>query len=218
MTLFSQFTGNQVLARCLAESEHPSQNWRGHCLVFVRTMAGIAAKYGSAAEAWANARKRHTNGTPPAGAAVFWTGGSHGYGHVAVSAGDGKIWTTDIAGPGKVSKEDLGIVKSKWGLRYVGWTEDVNGVTLNIVSPPPRLSLSEVRWAATHNNLMPGSESRIALIMKSLRQLGCGNDSFRNVWQRWQFKLGYTGNDADGVPGPASCAALAERCGYVVVP
>lgn len=217
MTL-AKYTGNQAIARALTESGHPSQDWQGRCLVFVRTMCGVDAKYGDAATAWVNARKRHTNGTPTAGAAVFWTGGSHGYGHVALSAGGGKVWTTDIAGAGRVSLEDIATIHNRWGLRYVGWSEDLNSTSLKLVSPPPRLSLSEVKWAATHNNLIPGSEQRISLIMKSLRQLGCGNDSFRNVWQRYQEKLGYTGSAADGIPGPDSCAALASRCGYVVTP
>lgn len=212
----ARYTCNEALARALAEHKQPTQNWHGMCLRFVRTMVGIAAKYDEAEDAWTGARKRHTNATPPAGSAVFWAGGEHG--HVALSAGSGYVWSTDILRRGGVDKVSIGTVASKWGYRLLGWTEDLNGVSLQLVQPPPRLSLSEVQWAATHSNLIPGSESRIALIRTSLRQLGCGSDSFRNVWQRWQWKLGYKGADADGIPGPASCAALATRCGYVVTP
>jgi cell wall-associated NlpC family hydrolase len=52
---------------------------------------------------------------------VFWTGGSHGFGHVAISLGNGKIASSDILRTGKVDVVPLSMIQQKWGLHYAGW-------------------------------------------------------------------------------------------------
>jgi hypothetical protein len=37
--------------------------------------------------------------------------------------------------------------------------------------------------------------------------------NFKTAWAKWQRKLGYTGKDADGIPGTASFSRLIERTG-----
>lgn len=70
-----------------------------------------------------HAGKLHTSHTPPRGAVVLWTGGSHGYGHAALSLGHGKILTTDPPGhPGGVGVQPLNMPQVRWGLHYAGWT------------------------------------------------------------------------------------------------
>ncbi len=65
----------------------------------------------------------HSGGNPPRGSVVLWTGGSHGYGHAALSLGGEQILTTDPPGrPGGVGEQPLSMPKDKWGLTYVGWT------------------------------------------------------------------------------------------------
>lgn len=84
----------------------------------------------------------------------------------------------------------------------------------------PVLDLSEVVYAATHANLQPGSEARIAQIRATLQALGCGDakkDGFKQMWAAWQRKLGYRSADADGVPGPSSARRLAAY-GYTYRP
>jgi hypothetical protein len=83
------------------------------------------------------------------------------------------------------------------------------------------LDLSEIRWAATHPDVQPGTEARIRHIRATLRVLGCGDDTrddFRDMWRRWQLKLGLTGSDADGIPGEFSARRLASRAGYIYRP
>lgn len=57
----------------------------------------------------------------PAGALLFWRGGSSGHGHVAISDGVGGCWSIDISGPGTVSRVPAGTITSRWGLPYLGW-------------------------------------------------------------------------------------------------
>ena len=120
-----------------AQHEHPTRNWTGWCLVFVRSAFGVAARYPSAASAWQHADHKHLETDPnkiPREVPVFWTGGTHGYGHIALSRGDGSCWTTDLIHPGKVDVARIDDVRKRWGLHLVGWAEDLNGV--RVYEPP----------------------------------------------------------------------------------
>lgn len=117
-------------ARTARNAENDRTNIPGYCLIQVRTWAGIPARYGTASIAWLNTNDRHPkNRNPPRGAAVYWTGGSHGYGHIALSLGGGKIRSTDIPS-GKVSTVDLGWIERNWHHTYAGWAWDINEVTI----------------------------------------------------------------------------------------
>lgn len=63
----------------------------------------------------------------PAGVVCFWQGGSHDYGHTAISAGGGKIITTGIDANPKISKRDLTYITNTWGngLKFVGYATAV---------------------------------------------------------------------------------------------
>src|SRR5262245_14616377 len=102
-------------------------NSPGFCLQWCREKAGISARYPDAATAWRNTNDRHPGDRhPPRGSLVYWTGGSHGFGHIAVSLGDGRIRSTDAGGAGRVATVRLGWVEAHWGLTYAGWAWDVN--------------------------------------------------------------------------------------------
>lgn len=81
--------------------------------------------------------KRHSNRNPPRGVPVAWAGGTHGYGHRAVSLGNGKIRSTDAGGRGRVATVDLNWVEKNWGLTYLGWSETIGGVDIPLPPPPP---------------------------------------------------------------------------------
>lgn len=101
----------------------------GYCLVWSRTRALIDSRYGTAAIAWANASDRRYDRNPPRGAFCYWTGGSKGYGHIAVSLGGGLIRSTDADGAGSVATRSLAWFDTYWSsLNYVGWADNVNGV------------------------------------------------------------------------------------------
>lgn len=137
-------TPDQMLTACLAESTHPSRDWSGDCLIFARTMAGVAAAGdydgdgdADAYDGWERAKHRHPTTdlqAAPRGSFSWWKGGSKGHGHVVVNVGHGQCWTTDLHRPGKVDLAQLSEIHAKWGLQYLGWTEDINGV--RIYTPP----------------------------------------------------------------------------------
>ncbi len=89
-----------------------------------------------ATEAWSRTKRRHSTATvPPRGAIVWWTGGRNGHGHVAISQGGGFIRSTDLPISGRWGTAKLSDPERLWGLRYVGWSEDIEGVR---VFTPPR--------------------------------------------------------------------------------
>ena len=112
----------------------------GMCLMMVRTCFGISALEPDATSAWQNAKVKHPTTDPtkiPRGWPVFWTGGSHGHGHIAISAGAGKCWSTDIARTGFFDFVDITEIHAAWGLTLVGWTEDINGQQVDIHGGKP---------------------------------------------------------------------------------
>ena len=116
----------------------------GRCLQYSRTWLEIDPRYPSATVAWNEANVRHTDRNPKDGAPVFWTGGSHGYGHIALHTRNGRIRSTDVLSGGLVSTVTLSWFDTHWpGLKYVGWTEDVNGITI------PYLKGDGTDWRAT---------------------------------------------------------------------
>jgi hypothetical protein len=65
----------------------------------------------------------HTSYDAPRGAVCLWTGGSHGYGHAALSLGNGRLLTTDPPGhPGGVGETALNMPETRWGHHWAGWT------------------------------------------------------------------------------------------------
>lgn len=115
-----------------AKSAKASQgNQPGYCLRWARTRAGIPAKHMSAAVAWRHAGHKHRGDRrPPVGAAVYWTGGSHGFGHIAISVGHGQVRSTDSGGEGRVATVGVNWPVRHWGLRYAGWADNINGYTI----------------------------------------------------------------------------------------
>jgi hypothetical protein len=217
-------TVSDALARAAAEARRPSRNWRGYCLMFCRMQFGVAAKYGSAIVAWNNAKYKHTTGVPPRGTFVFWSIGK--YGHIAISDGNGYCWSTDIRGAGTVARVPITEIRSRWGARLLGWTEDVNGV--RVYTPPaapparPIVSLKAAQYHAEHGTgkYNPASSAAsVEGIKRRLVQLGCGTpaSSFKTCYAAWQRKLGYKGTSADGVPGLKTFSELARRSNWRVV-
>jgi hypothetical protein len=115
--------------RYVANAKAATRNEPGMCLMTVRGWAGIAAKYGTAAEAWHHTAHRIA-GTPPVGSTVWWTGGSSGAGHIATVVAPGKIRSTDAGGSGRVATVDLHWPETHWGLHWAGCSWDINDVVV----------------------------------------------------------------------------------------
>jgi hypothetical protein len=131
---------------CARNAENDRTNDPGYCLQQVRLWCGANARYGDAATAWRNTNDRHPgNRNPPRGAPVYWTGGTHGYGHIAMSLGNGKIRSTDAGGRGRVATVDLGWIERNWHLKYGGWAWDVNEQTIPHPKPPAKKTAKKAK-------------------------------------------------------------------------
>ena len=119
-----------AIAAARKQSHDGPQFGVGECLMRVRMCYGIPAQQHDAAAAWRAAKVKHTRTPAPRGYPVFWTGGSHGYGHIAIATGDGNVWSTDIRRPGFFDLCPITEINARWGLTYAGWAEDVNGVAV----------------------------------------------------------------------------------------
>lgn len=112
----------QVLSRCASTT-----SWSvGMCGQFCAAMYGYGfSGYKDALTQWnrtPSSLKHSGSVNAPAGALLFWSGGSAGHGHVAISDGFGGVFSIDINGPGTVSRVPAGTITSRWGLPYLGWT------------------------------------------------------------------------------------------------
>ena len=103
-------------------------NWSGWCLNYVRTCFGVDRKIPRAIWAWQQSNYQHANWDIPSGVFVpIYFDGWYGYGHIAIYK-DGQIWSSPLAA--KYTADVWGSIQEverRYGVTYVGWTEDVNG-------------------------------------------------------------------------------------------
>lgn len=155
------------------EWRNPSRDWRGWCLVFVRTCYDVPAGVRSAADSWRMADHKHPTSDPhaiPRGVPVFWLGGSHGFGHIAVSAGGGMCWSTDLRRPGKVDKVPIDDVRRLWGLQLAGWAEEVNGQRVVELVPDPAPRPAPAARRPEYHNHVTAARELIDQAVELLRQ------------------------------------------------
>lgn len=117
------FTAPQAVARSKSFTRYQvgmCQNFVWRCLDYDRR-AGI----NNANEGWYRTTMKRYTSNPPAGAPVFWSGGT--YGHVALSLGNGYVRSTDWPSKGYVGNVLITRLSSAWGKRYRGWGADYAG-------------------------------------------------------------------------------------------
>lgn len=188
----------------------------GQCLATVRKYYNVASKYGTASLSWQHAAHKNMNQDgrdAPRGAPVWWTGGSRGAGHTAISVGGGLCLTTDWARAGRIDYAHINEITSRWGLDYKGWTREVNDVTVWKPTPP--------KATVALKNLKPGLRNDDVLQVKralhhkgysgflvNSKKFGAGT---RRAYAKYQRRLGYSGADANGIPGRNSLQKLGFR-------
>jgi len=224
-------TGAAAVRWCLSKTSWwPS----GMCQQFTRTTFNVGSGAPSAAAAWHQANKRHpTNSTTgiPAAVPVFWLGGSRGFGHAAVSLGNGLCRSTDWPSAGRVGTARISDINRAWGQDFQGWTEDINEVTV-WEKPKPKLPIIDVSNAARATR----REGKIknALVLKRAvnaelkkakdvdtdhRVLGRGfRGAYKEVQKKYLKAIGVkvTEKNADGIPGAGSLRWLGRRHGFRV--
>ncbi len=171
----------------------------------------------------------------PAGAVVYWTEGT--YGHATLSIGGGKVASTDILRQGLVDLVPIQLIADRWMGGDKGyWVDPVwfsmaggsSGLKAPVIAAPPVVNPAPAPpvvpvvkkpivslKALRHAYLVPTfSYSGMVPVRKSL---GGPSISKRRVpldkvrYSRWQKSLGYSGIDADGIPGKQSLKALAKK-------
>jgi len=134
---------NREQAAQRAEASHT--NSPGTCQLWTRTMFGAPSAGdrdhdgdADAVDGWRSEplHAKHEDRNAPRGTPVAWAGGAHGFGHRAISLGNGMIRSTDAGGSGKVATVSLNWVEQHWGLRYLGWSETMTGLAIPLPPKP----------------------------------------------------------------------------------
>jgi hypothetical protein len=104
-------TANQAIA--WFSSRNGSTAYQGYCEKAVRLAWDRATHHASAIDHWRSSDgARHTTGTPPRGAFVFWN--ISAYGHVGIADGSGGVWATSVNGA-------IGHARQGYFANYLGW-------------------------------------------------------------------------------------------------
>lgn len=90
-----------------------STAYQGYCERAVRLAWNRSTHHASAIAHWRSSDgARHTTGTPPRGAFVFWN--ISAYGHVGLADGNGGVWATSVNGA-------IGHARQGYFANYLGW-------------------------------------------------------------------------------------------------
>jgi hypothetical protein len=102
----------------------------GYCCNFVWNCIAAPHSFGlaDANAAWNRSTQRRGGTNAPAGAPVYWAGGSHG--HIAISVGGGRVRSTDWPAKGKVGEVGIDQMTQAWHLAYRGWSTDFAGTPI----------------------------------------------------------------------------------------
>jgi len=131
---------------------------------------GSAGGAPTALAAWQATPDKHTTGTPPAGAAVYFSGGPAG--HSAISAGNGMIYSTDVGQLGKVSLVPISAITKGWGKPLLGWTSQTNEKRISRFDAKPVDGKGgQLEYAPTDSNTeAAGGQVSTELSQKQLRE------------------------------------------------
>ena len=134
-------------------AEAATHNVPGTCQLWTRTQylapsAGDQDRDGDAdaVDGWQSepASARHPGDrNPPRGVPVAFSGGSRGYGHRAISLGEGKIRSTDMTATGykagTVGTTTIAQIERSMGVSYLGWSETITGLAIvDDITPKPK--------------------------------------------------------------------------------
>jgi hypothetical protein len=211
------------------------------CQAFSRECVGANGWAGSALAAWHAIPASHRHGgTPRAGSIVYFDNGHNtGFGHAVFCVGANACYSTDIVRHGKVDLVPLSLIHSRWGMRQLGWIDWTPSGAISLkpsaVAHPatrPTVDLSLLQLAARQDppaaqgHRTPGAAGSVVLVERALSHEGLLTAKYvdgsygtltKTAYAGWQRKLGYTGKDADGIPGATSLGRLGTKYGFRVI-
>lgn len=211
--------GAEAIAQARTWSNNGHYVGVGYCLKTVREYYGVGAKYPDAAGSWQHAaHKRRVGGgrDVPRGVPVYWTGGSAGHGHIAISIGGGLCYSTDWKRSGRIDIASIDEITRRWGLHLEGYAWEVNDVVVwKPVPPSGRVRLSNLKFGKSNKDVL---DVKRRLKKKGYKVKGIlftrkFSTGLRNAYSLYQKRLGYRGHDANGIPGILSL----KKLGFEVV-
>lgn len=126
-----------------------TQDGAGWCLRYAQSFFGAPVRYNSAWDAWNATQYKHGTGEGlPEVPVLLWFShyGTYGspptygnWGHVAIHVPGDAIYTSPGTGYGFERWANIGQIESRFASKYVGWSEDINGlrVAQNVNTPAP---------------------------------------------------------------------------------
>jgi hypothetical protein len=111
-----QVAAKRTAAQAIAwySSRNGSTAYEGYCEKAARLSWARTTHHASAIDHWNSSDgAKHTTGTPPKGAFVFWNISS--YGHVGIADGSGGFWATSVSG--KIGHK----ASTSYFSHYLGW-------------------------------------------------------------------------------------------------
>jgi hypothetical protein len=203
----------------------------GYCLKYTRTWLEIPSGASDAIEAWNNATHKHAESKnakdaqhPPRGAPVFWKGGTSGHGHIALAVDNDNGRSTDTPSSGVVDTRPGDWWRNNWGMDYLGWTEDLNGIWIPYLkgggsSTSPWASGDVYVEKLHHKQQDSDSVARLCYRLIHHPQM---NDAHRppktyhhyntevvQAVKFWQKNINGSG-DADPAPGPTDGSSMSN--------
>lgn len=173
----------------------------GWCLSTVQSAFDASHLYPNAASAWHSQTGKHHGDKPPRGGVVYWTGGSHGYGHIAIALGDDMILSTDLPNWGSIGRVHLHTPRTSWGLHYVGWTDHMNGVPIQGLGhhgTRPDVYVSKLHYGQRHSRSVKELQKRLNKVLhleqshSKLHVDGHYSAHTDHAVIRWKKRKGYT--------------------------
>jgi hypothetical protein len=117
-------TPEQALKWARDESFRPTADFDGWCLRFVARAYGLDHAGVSDAWTWWESVPEHLchyTRTAPPGSIVAFKGGTHGYGHAAISCGKGYVYTSGWRQNGRVERVRVALIESRWHMVSGRW-------------------------------------------------------------------------------------------------
>lgn len=209
----------------VGQVSNPSQNWSGLCQKFSRSVINAGAWGTSALNAWNAIPAAHKFSGVPRGGALAYFGNSQP-GHVVFvdPANPAYCFSSDILRAGKIDRVPLKLITAKWGLRYLGWIDWTPSGAINLVPVPVVIpassnpvSLSKVQPVLTNGSVVAVQSSLKTEGLYTFQINGKFDANTQIAYSKWQKKMGYTGADANGVPGIKSLTDLGIKYKFKVV-
>jgi hypothetical protein len=171
----------QAATRAAYQSAHGPQFGLGQCMMRNRLLVDAPAigdydgdGSADAEDGWKFAKRKHPTtrvNDIPGGCFVWWGGGSRDNGHVAFAPVErpGYCWSTDIERAGYFDLVPIGLIAAKWGLSLLGWSEDIDGVT--VYDPSARQPAQEDPNMALLADLIAVAKKHDVSLVKAARVL-----------------------------------------------